>query len=81
MSAWSERLDGLAPTLDRPELALYRVPARPAEMRFPTPPVAPVVAADLLALTLVVWACAGLALPLRPRRLVSSARDRQGGPE
>jgi homoserine kinase len=36
---------------------------------------------DLAALALVVWACAGLSLPLRPRRLVSSARDRQGGPE
>jgi hypothetical protein len=80
-TAWSGRLDGLVPTLERPELALYRVPTRPAEMRFPTPPVAPVVAADLAALALVVWACAGLSLPLRPRRLVSSARDRQGGPE
>jgi hypothetical protein len=80
-TAWSGRLDGLVPALDRPELALYRVPDRPAEVRFPTPPVAPVVAADLVALALVVWAAAGLSLPLRPRRLVSSARDRQGGPE
>jgi hypothetical protein len=80
-TAWSGRLDGLVPALDRPELALYRVPDRPAEVRFPTPPVAPVVAADLAALALVVWAAAGLSLPLRPRRLVSSARDRQGGPE
>jgi hypothetical protein len=80
-TAWSGRLDGLVPTLDRPELALYRVPGRPAEARFPTPPVGPVVAADLVALALVVWACAGLSLPLRPRRLISSARDRQGGPE
>jgi hypothetical protein len=79
--AWSQRLDGLVPTLDRPELALYRVPARPAEVRFPTPPTAPVVAADLLVLALVVWACAGPSLPFRPRRLVSSARHRQGGPE
>jgi hypothetical protein len=80
-TAWSGRLDGLVPTLDRSELALYRVPARPAGVRFPTPPVAPVVAADLVALALVVWAGVGLSLPLRPRRLVSSARDRQGGPE
>jgi hypothetical protein len=80
-TAWSGRLDGLVPTLDRPELALYRVPARPAAVRFPAPPVAPVVAADLVALALVVWAAAGPSLPLRPRRLVSSARDRQGGPE
>jgi hypothetical protein len=80
-TAWTGRLDGLVPTLDRPELALYRVPARPAAVRFPAPPAAPVVAADLVALALVVWAAAGLSLPLRPRRLVSSARDRQGGPE
>jgi hypothetical protein len=79
--AWSRRLDGLVPALDRPELALYRVPARPAEVRFPTPPAPPVVAADLLVLALVVWACAGPSLPFRPRRLVSSARHRQGGPE
>jgi hypothetical protein len=79
--AWSRRLDGLVPALDRPELALYRVPARPAEVRFPAPPAAPVVAADLLVLALVVWACAGPSLPFRPRRLVSSARHRQGGPE
>jgi hypothetical protein len=79
-TAWSGRLDGLALTLDRPELALYRAPARPSEARFPTPPVAPVVAADLLALALVAWAGAGPSLPLRPRRLVSFARHRQGGP-
>jgi hypothetical protein len=80
-AAWSGRLDGLAAALDRPELALYRVPARPAQVRFATPPVAPVVAADLLALALLVWAIAGPSLPFRPRQLVSSARHRQGGPE
>ncbi len=79
--AWPGRLDGLDPVLDRPDLALFRVPATPAEVRFPTPPVAPVVLADLAALALVIWACAGRALPFRPRRLVSSARHRQGGPE
>ncbi|HEX7147209.1 MAG TPA: hypothetical protein VF512_06850 [Actinomycetota bacterium] len=79
--AWPGRLDGLDPVLDRPDLALFRVPATPAEVRFPTPPVAPVVLADLGALALVIWACAGRALPFRPRRLVSSARHRQGGPE
>ena len=79
--AWSGRLDGLVPTLDRPELALYLVPAQPAEVRFPTPPVAPVVAVDLLVLALLVWAGAGPSLPIRPRRLVSSARHRQGGPQ
>ena len=35
----------------------------------------------LLALGLLIWACAGPSLPLRPPRLVSSARHRQGGPE
>ena len=78
---WPGRLDGLDPVLDRPDLALFRVPATPAEVRFPTPPVAPVVLADLAALALVISAFAGRALPLRPRRLVSSARHRQGGPE
>jgi hypothetical protein len=79
--AWSARLDGLVPALDRPELALYRVPGQPAEVRFPTPPAAPVVAADLLVLALLVGVCAGPSLPFRPRRLVFSARHRQGGPE
>jgi len=78
---WSGRLDGLVPVLDRPELALYRVPGRPAEVRFPTPPAGPVVAADLLVVALLVGAVAGPSLPLRPRRLVSSVRHRQGGPE
>jgi hypothetical protein len=79
--AWSARLDGLDPALDRPELALYRVPGRLAEVRFPTPPAAPVVAADLLVVALLVGVCAGPSLPFRPRRLVFSARHREGGPE
>ena len=79
--AWSGRLGGLDPTLDRPGLALYRVPAVPAEARFPTPPMAAVVLADAAALGLVIWAGAARSLPLRPRRLVFSARHRQGGPE
>jgi len=78
--AWPGRLDGLVPVLDRPELALYRVPARPAVVRFPAPPAAPVVAGDLLAAALVAGAAAGLSLPFRSRRLVSSAREREGGP-
>jgi hypothetical protein len=80
-TAWPDRLAGLVPTIDRPELALWRVPARPAQVRFPAPPAAPVVAADLLVLALLVGVCAGPSLPFRPRRLVSSARHRQGGPE
>jgi len=79
--AWSGRLDGLVPVLDRPELALYRAPDPPAQVRFPTPLAAPVIAADLLVVALLVWACAAPSLPFRPRRLVSSARHRQGGPE
>ena len=79
--AWSGRLAGLDLVLDRPDLALYRVAAVPAEVRFPTPPVAPVVLADAAALALVIWAGVARSLPLRPRRLVSSARHRQGGPE
>jgi hypothetical protein len=80
-AAWTGRLDGLVAVLDRPELALYRVPGRPAEVRFPTPPAGPVIAADLLVVAVLVWAALGMSLPLRPRRLISSARDRQGGPE
>jgi hypothetical protein len=80
-SDWTGRLDGLVPVLDRPELALYRVPGLPAEPAFPSPPAGPVVAADLLVVVLVTWAVARPTLPLRPRRLISSARDRQGGPE
>jgi hypothetical protein len=79
--AWSGRLVGLDLVLDRPDLALYRVPAVPAEVRFPTPPVAPVVLADAAALALVVWAGAARTLPFRARRLVSCARHRRGGPE
>jgi hypothetical protein len=78
--AWSARLDGLDLVLDRPALALYRVPAVPAAVRFPAPPVAPVVLADAAALALVIWASTA-ALPFRPRRLVFSARDRRGGPK
>jgi hypothetical protein len=80
-TTWAGRLDGLVPVLDRPELALYRVPGLPAGVRFPTPPAGPVVAADLLVVAVLVWAAVRPSLPLRPRRLVSSARDRQGGPE
>jgi hypothetical protein len=78
-SRYGPRLAGLEPQLDRPELALYRVPSRPAEVRFPVPPAAPVVMADLLALTLVIWGLSGLSLPVRVRQLVSSGRRPRGG--
>jgi hypothetical protein len=77
-AAYGPRLSGLAPVLDRPDLALYRVPARPAEVRLPTPPVAPVLAADALAAVLVLGAAAG-PLPAGVRKLVSSGRYPQGG--
>ena len=79
-SDWTGRLDGLVPVLDRAELALYRVPGRPAEPQFPAPPAAPVVAADLLVVALLIWVAARPSLPLRPRRLLFSARDHRGGP-
>jgi hypothetical protein len=80
-SASLDRLDGLVPVIDRADLALYRVPARPAEVRFAAPPAAPVVAADLLAAAVVAWAGTGLSLPRTARRLVSSGGYQQGGPK
>jgi hypothetical protein len=77
--AYRPRLAGLAPVVDRPELALYRVPGRPAAVRFATPPAVPVLAADLLAAAVALWAWTGLSLPVRPRRLVSSDRQSEGG--
>jgi hypothetical protein len=77
-AAYGPRLSGLAPVLDRPDLALYRVPARPAEVRLPAPPVVPVVAADALAAVLVLGAAA-VPLPAGVRKLVSSGRYPQGG--
>jgi hypothetical protein len=55
-AAWGPRLSGLDPVLDRPALALHRVPARPAEARLPAPPAPPVVVADVLAAGLVLGA-------------------------
>jgi hypothetical protein len=77
-TGYGPRLSGLAPVLDRPELALYRVPARPAEVRLPAPPAAPVLVADLLAAGLVVGAA--VAFPSRRvRQLLSSGRYLRGG--
>jgi hypothetical protein len=78
-SGYLPRLAGLVPVLDRAELALYRVPASPTAVRFATPPVVPVVAADLLAVALVLWALAGLSLPAGVRQLVFSGRSPPGG--
>jgi hypothetical protein len=73
------RLQGSTPVVDGPELALYRVPGRPVAVRFATPPSFPVLAADLLAAAVVLWAWSGLSLPARPRQLVSSGRHSEGG--
>jgi hypothetical protein len=77
-AGWGPRLSGLDPVLDRPALALYRVPASPAEVRLPAPPAPPVLLADLLAAGLVLGA---VIPPLHARvaRLLSSGRDHQGG--
>jgi hypothetical protein len=77
-TAYGPRLSGLAPVLERPELALYRVPIRPAEVRLPVPPAAPVLAADVLAAGLVLGA-AFRSLHARAHQLVSSGRYPQGG--
>jgi hypothetical protein len=55
------------------------VPERPAEVRLATPPAAPVLVADLLAAAVILWAWSGLSLPARPRQLVSSGRNSEGG--
>jgi hypothetical protein len=78
-AGYRPRLEGSTLVLDRPELALYRVPGRPVAVRFPTPPAFPVLAADLLAAAVVLWAWSGLSLPARPRQLVSSGRHSEGG--
>jgi hypothetical protein len=77
-AVFGPRLSGLAPVLDRPELALYRVPATPAGVRLPAPPAAPVLIADLLAAGLVLGA-AFRSLHARGHQLVSSGRYPQGG--
>jgi len=75
-SAYPPRLGGAELVLDRPDLALYRgPPARPP--RLPTAPAAPVLAADAVALALLVWIAAGPVDRLR-RRLIES-RGPQGG--
>jgi len=64
------RLIGLAPVLDTAELRLYR--AAPSRVpSFPTPPVAPVVAGDVLTASVLVGASASL---VRKRRRGSTDR-------
>jgi hypothetical protein len=77
-AGYGPRLSGLDPVLDRPALALYRVPARPAEVRLPAPPAGPVLLADLLAAGLVLGAAVP-ALHAGVGQLLSSGRDHQGG--
>jgi hypothetical protein len=77
-TAYQPRLQGATPVVASPELVLYRVPERPVELRLATPPAVPVLAADLLAAAVVLWAWSGLSLPARPRQLVSSGRHSEG---
>ena len=77
-ATWGPRLAGLDPVLDRPALALYRVPARPAEVRPPAPPAPPVLLADLLAAGLVIGAAVP-ALHAGVGQLLSSGWNHQGG--
>jgi hypothetical protein len=77
-AAYGPRLSGLDPVLDRPTLALHRVPGRPAGVRLPAPPARPVLLADLLAAGLVL-AAAVPTLHAGVGQLLSSGRDRQGG--
>jgi hypothetical protein len=77
-AAWGARLSGLDPVLDRPALALYRVPAHPAELRLPAPPAPPVLLADGLAAGLVLGAAVP-SLHARAAQLLSSGRNHQGG--
>jgi hypothetical protein len=77
-ATYRPRLSGLDPVLDRPALTLHRVPARPAEVRLPAPPAAPVLLADLLAAGLVLGATVPT-LHAGVGQLLSSGRDHQGG--
>jgi hypothetical protein len=79
-TAFSQRLAGARPLLDGSDLALYQVPGPAAAVRFDTPPVAPVVAGDLLALATATWACLGVlpAVALARRRLLLFTRAGEG---
>jgi hypothetical protein len=57
---FTQRLAGARRLLDGADLALYEVPGAAAPVRFAEPPAAPVVAGDLLALAVAVWAVAGV---------------------
>jgi len=61
---WREslpRVADLAAVLDTPDLTLYRAPPPPSEPRFALPPLAPVVAGDLVTLGVVLAAAVWLA--------------------
>jgi hypothetical protein len=77
-TTYGPRLSGLDPVLDRRDLALYRVPARPVEVRLPAPPATPVLVADLLAAGLIIGAAIGFP-SRRVRQLLFSGRYHQGG--
>jgi hypothetical protein len=79
-ASFQPRLAGASRVLDGPDLALYQVPGAVTPVRFRGPPAAPVIAADLLAVGVVAWACTGVLPAVAPhrRRLVFSGRPQEG---
>jgi hypothetical protein len=79
-ASFTPRLEGARLLEDGPDLALYQVPGPTVPVRFAAPPAAPVVAGDLLALTVAGWAVLGV-LPrvaLRRRGLLLFVRAGEG---
>lgn len=79
-ASFQPRLAGAARVLDGPDLALYQVPGAVTPVRFRGPPAPLVIAADLLAVGVVAWACTGVLPAVAPyrRRLVFSGRAQEG---
>jgi hypothetical protein len=79
-AAFPPRLAGATRLLDGPNLSLYQVPGSVAPVPLPAPPAAPVLAGDLLALAVAVWALAGVlpAVALPRLRLLLFGRAVEG---
>jgi hypothetical protein len=79
-ASFPPRLAGASRLLDAPDLSLYQVPGRIVPPPLPGPPVAPVLAGDLLALAVVGWAVTGVlpAVALSRRRLLLFGRVVEG---
>jgi hypothetical protein len=79
-ASFQPRLAGASRVLDGPDLALYQVPGAVTPVRFGSPPEAPVIVADLLAVGVAAWGCAGVLPAVAPyrRRLVFSGRAQEG---